>query len=283
VSAALAPAPPRASDADCVRFLEWALPRLRLRWPGFRRVRGQVGKRLRRRLAALGLPDLAAYRGYLEAHPSEWPELDALCRISISRFYRDRGVFDALGSEVLPALARAARDRGEDALRIWSAGCASGEEPYTAAILWREALAARFPSLSLRIVATDVDESLLARARAARYTPSSLRELPPAWRARWFRESGAQCVLDPELTRTVELGVGDLRVEQPSGPFHLALCRNVAFTYFEEALQRDVLRRIAGVLLPRGALAIGLHESLPEGQAEFEPWDRLRCVYRRRA
>lgn len=76
-------------NAECVALLRWALPRLGLRWPGFRRVRRQVCKRIARRIKELGLADVAAYRERLECAPEEWPEFDSLCRITISRFYRD--------------------------------------------------------------------------------------------------------------------------------------------------------------------------------------------------
>jgi len=101
------------TDQDCVRFLQWALPQLQLRWPGFRRVRRQVCKRIDRRLRTLELADLAAYQEYLSHHSEEWRYLDALCRITISRFYRDREVFQRLERQVLPELARNARARGE--------------------------------------------------------------------------------------------------------------------------------------------------------------------------
>lgn len=90
-------------DADCVAFLQWALPHLRLRWPGFRKVRKQVCKRIDRRCRELGLADIAAYRDYLASQPGEWPTLASMCRVSISRFYRDRAVFDQLAQVVLPA------------------------------------------------------------------------------------------------------------------------------------------------------------------------------------
>jgi chemotaxis protein methyltransferase CheR len=265
-----------------VRFLEWALPRLRLRWQGFRRVRGRVEKRLRRRLAALALPDLGAYRAHLETEPSEWEELDGLCRVSISRFYRDRAVWDSLCGSVLPALASAARGRDEGALRAWSAGCASGEEPYTLAIAWRERIARELPELDLRIAATDVDERLLRRARTACYPPSSLRELPEAWASRWFSSRDGLRCLDRDLAACVHFAASDLRVERPAGPLDLVLCRNLAFTYFDDALQREVAARIADALVGGGSLVLGLHESLPVGAADFEPWKGARCVYRRR-
>lgn len=112
-------------DSDCVSFLQWALPRLGFRWPGFRKVRRQVCKRIDRRIGKLKLPGPAAYREYLEQVASEWDVLDQFCRISISRFYRDRRVFDHLRDTVLPELADAAMASGESVLRCWSAGCAS--------------------------------------------------------------------------------------------------------------------------------------------------------------
>ena len=122
-------------DDECVRFLQWALPTLGKRWPGFRKVRRQVCRRIAYRLGELGLDNLAEYRRYLQANPAEWDNLDQLCRVTISRFYRDRWVFDRLGGTVLPELAQAALGRGEKTLRCWSAGCGSVEEPCTLAVI----------------------------------------------------------------------------------------------------------------------------------------------------
>src|SRR5262249_55626720 len=135
-------------------------------------------KKLNERLRELGLPDIAAYRDRLEAHPQEWAVLDALCRITITRFHRDRGVFDHLRRVVLPGLAQRASKRAAEAVRCWSAGCASGEEPYTLRILWERGLPAEHARAQLWIVATDIDARLLERAREGRYPASSLKELP---------------------------------------------------------------------------------------------------------
>ncbi len=105
------------NDEECVRFLQWALPKLHLRWAGFRKVRRQVCKRIDRRLSELELTDTDAYRLYLESHPIEWESLDSFTRITISRFYRDRYVFDFLKRETLPALASLAQLRSESELR----------------------------------------------------------------------------------------------------------------------------------------------------------------------
>src|SRR5262249_5469574 len=122
-------------DPECTAFLQWALPRLDLRWAGFRKVRKQVRKRLKRRLQLLGLPGFVAYRDLLAANPEEWRALDDCCRITISRFFRDRQVFETLCDRVLPEMARRATSQQRDA-QCWSAGCASGEEPYTLRLLW---------------------------------------------------------------------------------------------------------------------------------------------------
>lgn len=89
-------------NEQCVQFLQWALRRLNMRWPGYRKVRNQVCKRVDRRLQDLSLKSVEEYQAYLEQHADEWLQLDPLCRITISRFYRDKGVFAALGDERLP-------------------------------------------------------------------------------------------------------------------------------------------------------------------------------------
>lgn len=251
------------SDRECVELLQWALPRLGLRWEGFRRLRGQVCKRIGRRVKELGLDGVAAYRQLVETDPAEWARLDGFCRVTISRFYRDRAVFDALRDRVLPSLCEAALARGATELRAWSAGCASGEEPYTVVLVFEYALRPRFPELALALRASDSDEALLERARRGVYEPSSLRELPRDWVARAFTPEGEQVRLTPELRGRVTFVREDLRAELPEGPFDLVLCRNLAFTYFEPSVQRRVLREFVERLVPGGALVIGGHESLP--------------------
>jgi chemotaxis protein methyltransferase CheR len=210
----------RVDDSDCVAFLQWALPRLGMRWAGFRRVRGQVCKRLRRRLAELGLADLVAYRAHLERDGDEWARLERLTHITISRFHRDRGTFAALWDEVLPALAAAAAARGDGSLRVWSAGCASGEEAYTVAIGWRLSVAMGAPGVRLSVLATDVDEAMLARARRGCYAAGSLRELPESWRVAAFSPSSAGFCLREEFRGPVSVARHDVRADPvPEGRY----------------------------------------------------------------
>lgn len=268
-------------DESWIPFLQWALPQLRLRWQGFRKVRRRVCKGLASRLRQLNLADPLAYRAYLQEHPDEWAVLDGLCRVVISRFYRDRLLFVRLEEEVLPALAAGIRYRQQGWLRIWSAGCASGEEPYSVAILWLLRLQALYPEITLDLLATDVDQELLRRADAACYTPSSVKNLPLAWRNEVFVKNGDHYCLRPAYRDPVRFEEHDIRTPAPSGaPFHLILCRNLVFTYFDRDLQSTCLENLRNSLLPGGYLIIGVHEQLPEPPGFVSVSSRL-GIYRK--
>jgi chemotaxis protein methyltransferase CheR len=267
------------NDADCTAFLQWALPQLELRWPGYRKVRRQVCKRLRKRMSELGIADFAAYRQRLAADPAEWRVLDESCHITISRFFRDRGVFEALRTRVLPDIAARAK-REQRAARIWSAGCASGEEPYTLKILWDLEVAKIYPDVPLTVIATDVDEAMLARAREGCFKPTSLHELPPHLIEQAFERKGPLYCIKPAHREGIEFLFQDLRSQAPSPLFDLILCRYVAFTYFAPALQKQVLERLVERLLPNGYLAIGTHERLPE-TATLAPLPGAPLIFRK--
>ena len=271
-------------DEQCVRFLQWALPQLHMRWPGFRRVRGQVCKRVDRRMRELGLAGVEDYRSWLAEHADEWARFDTFCRITISRFYRDRAVFDTLAEHVLPALADAAGRRGDAVVRMWSAGCGSGEEPYTLALLWHSELGTRFPGMNIDVVATDADPNVLRRARAGRYAFGSLKELPERLRDRAFAREDNAFRLKPEYRRGVRFLEQDIREEHPEGRFDLVLCRNLVFSYFDEDQQREILDHIVDAMRTGAALVLGAHEQLPEqfADAEYElsAWFEKQSIYR---
>jgi chemotaxis protein methyltransferase CheR len=268
-------------DRECVALLQWMLPALGLRWEGFRRVRKQVCKRISRRLVDLGLEGADDYRIYLGTHPDEWRVVDALCTVTITRFYRDKGVFAYLGSTVLPELGARALAARRTGLLVWSAGCGSGEEPYSLALVWRFEVGDRLPDLALRILGTDIDDALLERAREAVYPPGCLEELPERWRSDAFEETRAGWRLKPDYRANVTLRRHDLRDALSDGPFDLVLCRNLAFTYFDDALQRTTAERLRGALTEGGALVLGRHETLPPGVIGFSAWSAGHKVYRR--
>jgi chemotaxis protein methyltransferase CheR len=224
-----------------------------------------------------GCADAEAYRRHLARHQEEWRVLDGLCRVTISRFYRDRNVFDALRTAVLPELARRAQARSATELRAWSAGCASGEEPYTLLLIWLLELEPQFPEVPLRVVATDSDPALLVRARRAWYSESSLRDLPSSWKERVFSVAGDELCLDERFKVGVDFRFQDVREARPEGCFDLVLCRNLVFTYFEPPLQRAIQSKLADCLVPGGALVVGARETPQPG--DFVPWLERARVY----
>jgi chemotaxis protein methyltransferase CheR len=253
-------------DTECTQFLQWALPHLRLRWPGFRKVRKQVCKRISGRLKELGIAEIHCYPSYLEAHAHEWNVLDAMCRITISRFYRDRDVFDFLGSNILPQLAETASASGESQLRAWSAGCASGEEVYSLKMLWKYCARCEAGALPLRVIATDADPAVLDRARRGCYAAGSLKDLPREWLDSEFVQWGDCFCVREDLREGIEFRLEDIRATQPAGLFHLILCRYLVFTYFEPRLQGPLLAAMVDRLVPAGVLVTGKQEALPEGK-----------------
>jgi chemotaxis protein methyltransferase CheR len=133
----------------------------------------------------------------------------------------------------------------------------------------------------MRILATDADAAMLARARHACYGAGSVRELPEPRRAAAFAERDRLFCLRAEFAEGVTLMRHDIRSPPPEGQFDLVLCRNLAFTYFDLAGQRAAAARLAGALRPGGALVIGAHEALPPGGEHFARWSAAEPIYRR--
>ena len=253
-------------DNECVRFLQWLLPQLNMSWKGFRKVRRQVCRRIDRRIKELELSGCTAYRAYLAHHPMEWKLLDSMCRITISRFYRDRSVFSYIGSELLPQMIDTIRNTQERTMRIWSAGCASGEEPYTLALLYHFLILPTHQDVDLELIATDSDPVMTRRAEAACYQYSSLRELPVSWIEQAFDQEEDYYHLKTLYKKRVQFVPLDIRTHSPAGRFHMILCRNLAFTYFDEDLQLRVLQTFHQKLKKAGILICGIHEHLPENE-----------------
>lgn len=265
----------------CVEFLQWALPRLGYRWPGFRKVRGQVCKRIRRRMQELACGGFDAYRKRLDDDPDEWDVVDSYCRITISRFYRDKGVFRTIADIVLPELAEQARSERRE-VKCWCAGCASGEEVYTLKLLWDLDGPGSDGMVKFTVLGTDIDQAVLSRAAAGRYDAASLRELPKPLLQRGFDHlDDVYCVKNLHRCGITFLRQ-DIRHAMPSGPFDLVLCRNLVLTYFEPALQLRLVKELAERLAPSGYLVVGSHEALPPGISTFnKPLAGCREILRR--
>ena len=270
------------NDQDCVEFLRWCLPRLQYRWKGFRRVRRQVCRRVHKRLKELALSDFDAYRSYLKENNDEWKVLDSLCSITISRFYRNRCVFYTVQSQIFPLLAEKSRRRNDREIRCWSAGCCSGEEPYTISILWNLAVLQELKdACSLHVIATDRENFLLERAGQGIYSRSSLKDLPEEWIDKAFDKTASKYRIREAFKQNVAFFRQDVREQCPPGDFDLILCRNLVFTYFSEELQSMILKKIIGKLKSGGFLIVGAHESIPNSKDVLIPYGRSRVIYQR--
>lgn len=267
------------NDRDCIALLQWVLPRLNHRWEGYHRVRRQVCRRIAARMQALGLADVDAYRARLEPDAAEWTALRSCLKVTVSRFFRDRGVFHALSHSIFPALAEMALKSGADTLRAWSVGCASGEEPCSLSLLWVFDLQERWPQLRLSILATDIDAGVLRRAQMACYPASSLREIPPDWVGPGFMRDNGRFCLRPALRAPVRFLRQDLCEVLPDDSFHLILCRNLAFTCFAEPLQQEIARDLLERLIPGGYLILGAHECLPAGNGSITARGEAAGIY----
>ncbi|HEU4827905.1 MAG TPA: protein-glutamate O-methyltransferase CheR [Gemmatimonadales bacterium] len=222
-------------------------------------------KCLRRRIAvrmrACGVHTFDEYLGVLGRTPAEYERLKDALTINVTRFYRNSETWDSLRSRFLPDLLRE-RDGWLD---VWSAGCSSGEEPYTVAMLVAELAAAsgRASWLDrLRIEATDIDRESLALASAAVYRREAFQETPPDMVARHTREIPAGLAIVPALRRRVHVRRFDLSQERmAAGSFDLIICRNVVI-YFDRPMQERLFAHFADSLRPGGLLVLGKVETL---------------------
>ncbi len=237
--------------------------------------------RLAKRLRALGLSDFAQYRTLLEsAHGGEERgRMTAALTTNFTRFFREPHHFEHLRTEILPRLLHAAQ-RGRR-VRIWSAGCSSGQEPYSIALtLLRSAPdAAR---LDIRVVATDVDPDVLAQAAAGGYSAECLDQVPDALRQRWFCPpvEGVSFVSDALRRLVVFRPLNLVGAWTVRGPFDVIMCRNVAI-YFDAATQTAMWQRFTPLMPAGGILYIGRSERLAgPAAASFETIGTT--TYRRR-
>jgi chemotaxis protein methyltransferase CheR len=239
-------------------FLREATALLGLQWRLFHRK--GIKRKVERRIADVGLSNFREYLLRVKKDPKEQRILSKILTVTISRFFRDKEVFHTLSQSVIPSLLK---EENRRELRIWSAGCASGEEPYSLALLWKENFEQTWPKVRLSILATDIDENLLQRASEEIYKSSSLREVPEKAVENFFKKEGESYRLDPTVRENIEFKEHDILHEKPILGMDIVLCRNLAFTYFSKESQIEVLKKMALSLNEKGYLVIGKDESLP--------------------
>jgi len=238
-----------------------------------------IKRRLARRLTTSGCTTLEEYLAFLDEHPGEYQELVGNFLIKVTRFFRDRDIFSALRTSVIPELIEHARAHDNE-LRLWSAGCATGEEAYSLAILVAEALKGQPVHFTVRIFATDVDETAISFARHGVYPLDALEGMEPEWIERYFLPVEGGYEVAKSIRDMTVFGQHDLGQRAPFPRIDLTLCRNVLI-YFSRELQQRTLQIFAFSLRNGGYLALGKAETTNPLAEYFEVVDPAVRIFRR--
>ena len=241
--------------------------------------RSSLMRRVDRRMVQVGITSYADYLDHLELHADEFTGLFNTILINVTGFFRDAEAWEHLRSDVLPGLLAARAGRP---LRLWSAGCASGEEAYSLAMLLAEELGPADFRNRVKIYATDVDEEALTSARHGSYSEREVRGVPPELLGRYFENAGGRFVFRKDLRRSVIFGRNDLVQDAPISRVDLLVCRNTLM-YFTAETQARVLGRFHFALAPEGTLLLGKAEMLLSHGTLFTPVDLRRRIFRKAA
>ena len=235
-----------------------------------------VENRLSNRIKDLNLKSYSEYYNFLRFDAGKRVELNKLFEVVTTNetsFYRNPPQLQVFQDVVLKGLIEECRKAGKKRLRIWSAGCSTGEEPYTLAIILHEVLRQEISSWDIKITANDLSEAVLASARRGVYTEYALRTTPKEIISRYFTQEEGSYKIDPKLKHIVSFGQINLsdklqlsRVEKS----HIVFCRNVII-YFDDEMKRRVINAFYDNLVPNGALLIGHSESLHNISRAFKP------------
>ena len=239
--------------------------------------RATVLRRIERRMQVSGLAELQEYRDYLHDHPEETPQLLQDMLISVTNFFRDREVFETLHADVIPQLME---HRGPNApIRVWSAGCATGEEAYSLAMLLQEASAQTPEGVPFQVFATDIDERAISHARTGLYPESILADVEPTRARQFLTKDGAHYRVKKELREHVLFALHNVLRDPPFSRLDMVCCRNLLI-YLDREAQLDVLRTFHFALRPGGYLFLGSSESADGVSGLFSVVDKKARIYR---
>lgn len=243
------------------------------------------GKCMMRRIAirvrATHCQSAEEYADMLLVDESERDRLVKVLTIHVSQFFRNPPTFEKLRREALPYLFNRCGTSGMGELRLWSVGCAAGEEPYSLAIIVREYFAEEMQHLPVSILATDVDAGILQNASQGLYGDDRLAGVEPALRDRYFEPAAGKFQLNEEIRRMVTFRQGDLFDKDRYPASDLILCRNVLI-YFERNQQEKILNGFARVLPTGGILVLGKSETLVgDTRRHFQPICPVERMYRK--
>ena len=231
-------------------------------WAGYRKVRKGVKKRISRHMQQVRCTLMNEYLKLLETNTKERQECERRMAVSISRIFRDRKLWGDLENEILPCLIEAQNEK----LKVWSAGCARGEEVYSFMIVW-DRLRAHFQRLpELEMIATDMHPEYIEKAKTGIYTKSSLKEVTDPIRAVYFerKKGGNRYDVKPMLKDNITWQIRNMFSDPPGSGFHIIFLRNNLLTYYQRDLIKAPFNKIINSLAPDGWLIIGSHEKLPD-------------------
>jgi two-component system CheB/CheR fusion protein len=244
--------------------------------------RGYKRTSLRRRVALrmerVASETVSAYHAYLEAHPQEFVELLNTVLINVTSFFREPEAWDSLKTTVLPLLL--AEGRPHRSIRVWSIGCASGEEPYSLAMLFADTLGITEFSHRVKIYATDLDESALNAARHATYLPHQVEAVPAPLLEKYFERTTNHYVVNRELRKAVIFGRHNIVHDAPISRIDLLVCRNLLI-YLETDTQNTVLPRLHYALVDDGCLFLGKAETQLARSRLFRPIDMKHRLFQK--
>lgn len=238
--------------------------------------RTSLMRRVVKRMHAVGVSAFEPYLAYLQIHPDEFAVLFNTILINVTSFFRDEDVWEALRVRALPQLL-SSRLPG-DPIRVWSAGCASGQEAYSSAMLIAESVGLEAFRERVTIYATDVDEEALAEARRAVYQAKQLAGVPASLVGKYFEPNGDGYVFSPDLRRSVIVERHDLIHDAPIAGVDLLLCRNTLM-YFNAEAQARITGRFPVSVKAGGLVVLGRAEML-FNHAMFSPVDLTRRIFR---
>ncbi len=261
-------------NPDLENLLEYIKRNRGFDFSGYKRA--SLTRRIRKRMQSIGVESYSDYLDYLEVHPDEFVELFNTILINVTTFFRDPQAWEYIASGIIPQII--ASKQATTAVRVWSAGCASGEETYTIAILLAEALGIEEYTARVKVFGTDVDVDALNYARQANYNSKELQSVPPELVDKYFEQVNGRYLVQKELRRSVIFGRHDLVQDAPISKIDLLICRN-AIMYFNTETQAKILARFHFALNNNGFLFLGKAEMLFSRNHSYTPVDLRQRVF----
>ena len=262
------------ADAGVEKVLRYLREARLFDFTGYKR--GTLSRRIGRRMQQVQVDSYDDYVDYLEVHPEEFEQLFNTLLINVSSFFRDPDAWESVRSTVIPDIV-ARRSGG--VIRVWSAGCSTGQEAYTAVMLLAEEIGPDAVKERVKVYATDLDSEALERARQAEYSAREVESVPEELLSRYFRPSGRNFVFSHELRRSVIFGRHDLLRDAPISRTDLLVCRNTLM-YFNAETQEQLLHRLHFSVADHGFLFLGKVEMLSQTEL-FQVVDSKHRIFRK--